>query len=310
MFTRDYLLGSLLAASATAWKTDVHNQIGFMAETFLDPYTRIIIGEILEPQYNGSIGRAAAWADSFAHTAEGRYSYQWHWIDSEDSPPENCALNYTQDCSIGGCVVSAIANQTSILRECISDVKSGLLGGGRNLTCSYALKWVTHYIGDIAQPLHASGLGSGGNRYNVTFGPLKTNLHSVWDGLIIYEDARVLERFSNTSLDPFFGSLVSRIHTDDFFQPTYEWLSCMNTVDPLPCALHWAEESNAWTCSYVYKGLDHTTDLATSGYAEMAFPIVELQVSKAALRLATWLNSLALTVKPRTKANKQDVLEL
>jgi hypothetical protein len=76
---------SLLFTVAQAWNTDVHNQIGFMAETFLTPYTIGILRNILEPKYNGSIGRAAAWADSYAHTDEGRFSYQWHWIDSEDT---------------------------------------------------------------------------------------------------------------------------------------------------------------------------------------------------------------------------------
>lgn len=34
------------------------------------------------------------------------------------------------------------------------------------------------------------------------------------------------------------------------------------------------------------------TDLLASGYAAGAYSIVELQVSKAALRLGTWLNRL------------------
>jgi hypothetical protein len=78
------LLSGLLPLIASAWNTDVHNQIGFMAETFLNPYTIGVLRNILEPQYEGSIGRAAAWADAYAHTAEGRFSYQWHWIDSDD----------------------------------------------------------------------------------------------------------------------------------------------------------------------------------------------------------------------------------
>lgn len=77
-------IAQLLPLIASAWNTDVHNQIGFMAETFLAPYTIGVLRNILEPQYEGSIGRAASWADAYAHTAEGRFSYQWHWIDSDD----------------------------------------------------------------------------------------------------------------------------------------------------------------------------------------------------------------------------------
>ena len=150
-----------------------------MAETFLTPYTASILEQILEPKYNGSIGKAAAWADGYAHTHEGHFSYQWHWIDTHDNPPTLCHLNYTQDCAEGGCVVSAIANQTGILKGCIEDVKSGSLQGGTNLTCSYALKWVSHFLGDIAQPLHASGRAAGGNGFPTIFGNISTELHGV-----------------------------------------------------------------------------------------------------------------------------------
>lgn len=90
-----------------------------------------------------------------------------------------CTVDYEQDCSPGGCIVSAIANQTNILRGCIAQVKSGHLSGGTNLTCSYALKWVSHYFGDITQPLHASGLAAGGNFIRVDFGGKATELHAV-----------------------------------------------------------------------------------------------------------------------------------
>jgi hypothetical protein len=153
----------------------VHNQIGFMAETFLTPHTLSVLNPLLEPKYNSSIGRAAAWADAYAHTAEGRFSYQWHWIDTHDWPPQTCSLNYTADCAPGGCVVSAIANQTGILRECVArgDEARG------NLTCAYALNWIAHFIGDIHQPLHASGRGSGGNFVKVRFGGEEARLHAV-----------------------------------------------------------------------------------------------------------------------------------
>jgi hypothetical protein len=76
-------------------------------------------------------------------------------------------------------VVSAIANQTCILRGCIEQVQSGALSGGSNLTCSYALKWVAHFLGDIHQPLHANGRAVGGNTFKVVFGGAHTQLHAV-----------------------------------------------------------------------------------------------------------------------------------
>ncbi|KAF2839205.1 nuclease PA3 [Patellaria atrata CBS 101060] len=294
MYTRYFVALEVLAfafSPIAAWNTDVHQQIGYMAENFLTSYTSDILGEILESQYNKSIGLAAAWADAYAHTKEGRYSYQWHWIDAHDNPPTYCHVDYKYDCAKGGCIVSAIANQTEILRGCIDNVKNGLLSGGSNMTCSNALKWVTHFVGDIAQPLHSSGLGNGGNLFNVTFGGKRTELHAVWDGEIIYADAGVTV-FPNASIHPFMINLVDRINKDSFSVPTSEWLSCTNPNTPQQCALAWARDSNTWTCRYVYKYAYNNTDLLESGYAKGAYPIVELQISKAALRLGTWLNIL------------------
>lgn len=113
----------------------------------------------------------------------------------------------------------------------------------------------------------------------------------MWDGYIIYSDANVT-KFSNQSISPFFTSLVSRIKADDFFEPTAEWLACSDPSTPVECALSWARDTNTWTCDYVYSQIFNGTNLLTSGYAKGAYPIVEIQVSKAALRLGTWLNKL------------------
>lgn len=212
-------------------------------------------------------------------------------------------------------MVSAIANQTRILRDCIQKVKTGDLVGGEDLQCSYALKWVVHFLGDIAQPLHASGIAAGGNGIEVVFANQTTELHAVsfaillsffrpfclalniyrklqvWDGWIVYADANVTS-FPNTTIQPFFKHLVSRIQKDDFSIPPSEWIACSGPARSLECALSWARDSNALNCDYVYAHAIKDIDLATSGYATSAFPIVELQMSKAILRLATWLNRL------------------
>jgi hypothetical protein len=288
-----------------------------MAETFLTSRASSLLSSLLEPQYNASIGRAAAWADAYAHTPEGRFSYQWHWIDTHDWAPDHCALDYKSDCAKGGCVVSAIANQTGILRECVERVKSGEVEAGGNLMCSYALKWVAHFIGDIHQPLHASGRAAGGNFYKVRFGGHDTELHAVstlfpfifmvfhcgvvanvcmihqvWDGYIPYFAASVSSPFSNSSLAPFFDSLLTRIRDDRFYEPVYMWKQCADPSTPETCAEVWAKESNALTCDYVYNHAQNGTDLGENGYALGAVPIVELRMAKAAVRLGEWLNRL------------------
>ncbi|KAL2368064.1 hypothetical protein RJZ57_007566 [Blastomyces gilchristii] len=60
---------ALLSPSAQAWGTK----------------TNRIIKHIVEPQYDGSIGRAAAWADECGRTDEGKDSPTWHYINPADN---------------------------------------------------------------------------------------------------------------------------------------------------------------------------------------------------------------------------------
>lgn len=88
-------------------------------------------------------------------------------------------------------MVSAIANQTQILRTCIDRVKTGELADGEDVQCSQALKWVVHFLGDIAQPLHASGRKAGGNGIEVVFGNKTTELHAVSLSISVHHPCRL-----------------------------------------------------------------------------------------------------------------------
>jgi hypothetical protein len=74
--------------------------------------------------------------------------------------------------------------------------------------------------------------------------------------------------------------LQSRIHTGtpSFLSAPKQWISCIDPTKIGDCAIKWAEESNAFTCTYVYAH-DLTVDLGGS-YFTGAVPIVETQVAK------------------------------
>ncbi|KAF1914105.1 phospholipase C/P1 nuclease domain-containing protein [Ampelomyces quisqualis] len=173
-----FTLLATAANPASSWGTDVHNQIGHLATALLSPSTTTLLTSLLS---NTTLGAAASWADAYAHTPEGHFSYQWHWIDTHDNPPHTCRLDFEQDCAKGGCVVSAIGNQTRILTACVRSVvkNKGVATRGQPQECEMALKWLLHFLGDIHQPLHASGHAQGGNGVNVTFNGLHTQLHAV-----------------------------------------------------------------------------------------------------------------------------------
>ena len=50
-----------------------------------------------------------------------------------------------------------------------------------------ALAFLVHFVGDLAQPMHAGDRGDlGGNRVAANYGLVggRTNLHSIWDGYL------------------------------------------------------------------------------------------------------------------------------
>lgn len=174
--TAALVAGSCLSGPAAAWFMTIHNQIGYMADQLITPQARYMIQNILEPEYQGSLGRAAAWADTVSRTT-AKYSYGWHWISARDEPPDNCNLHYHRDCQKGGCVVQQIWNQTQILEGCVQRLAYG--NYQPDVDCQQALKWVTHFIGDIAEPMHTSLRAFGGNTFKVMFNGTETNLHQV-----------------------------------------------------------------------------------------------------------------------------------
>ncbi|CAK4034510.1 nuclease PA3 [Lecanosticta acicola] len=286
------ILAACLASSAYAWHLQIHNQIAFMAERLLTPEASSIAARILDPKYCGSIGKAAAWADTVRKVG-APYSYNWHFIDlHENVSTSNCSNRWDGVCDDGDCVVAQIANQTAILTHCVRRLKGGSYQP--DVDCQQALMWVVHFIGDVAQPLHTSGTAQGGNLVKVLFNGTATNLHDVWDRLILYSGTNRTGDFSDKELDPYFAALLQRINHDSLPVARNHWARCDFEISKGDhCPKRWAEDSHALVCNAVYHmPFSNTTDLMNTGYARDAFPTAELQLAKAAWRLAGWLNHL------------------
>jgi hypothetical protein len=178
-------------------------------------------------------------------------------------------------------------------------------------TRNEALKFILHFIGDIHQPLHTEDLARGGNDIPVVFDGHKTqrtNLHSVWDSSIARKliglgfDAHAVEekpaavkwaaelaervKLSSASASGSSGSDLGLSLADE----------CTDLADPNRCGIEWATESNALVCKYVLApGLAWVkeNDLGRDEYYEGAAPVVELQIARAGVRLAAWVNAIA-----------------
>ncbi|KAF2738667.1 hypothetical protein EJ04DRAFT_520320 [Polyplosphaeria fusca] len=272
---------SLLAAipQACAWGTLGHTTVALIAQNFASKDTITFVQNLLNDSSATYMANVATWADSYRSTAEGKFSAPLHYIDANDSPPEICNVDFDRDCPEEGCVVSAIANYTTRVKDAkVSNVEQ-----------QKALKWIIHFLGDIHQPLHDEALEVGGNTINVTFSNTKTNLHHIWDSNM---PEKLVGGYAISDAEKWSKTLIADITNGTYANETSSWLEGMNIEDAQSSAMVWATDSNAFVCSTVVPdGVDGVEGKELEGaYYDTAIPVIEMQIAKAGYRLAAWLN--------------------
>ncbi|KAG8921478.1 hypothetical protein FRC01_000229 [Tulasnella sp. 417] len=285
MLVASTLLTALgFASSVQAWgqlghKTVANVALQFLSQEALAEVQGVLARDGHKKSANPSIVDVATWADDWAHKRGGAFSKAFHYIDAEDDPPFNCNVDLERDCrGDGGCAVKAIANYTE-----------QLIAPSRNVNdTADALKFLVHFIGDITQPLHTENLARGGNDIGVRWKGNRKKLHGVWDTDIITELAG---SDSPANRDAWTETIVEEINNGSYKDLVPEWLSCTDVNDALNCALQWAIDSNSFICSYVLQ-TDPAGKELSGTYYRGAAPIVQQQIAKGGVRLATWLNQL------------------
>lgn len=259
--------------AATAWGGLGHRTVAYLASMYFTTESNHFTNTLLN---NQDISTAALFADKVRHMPQFAYSANWHFIDAHDHPPQQCGINMTRDCiaADGGCVVSAIANQTSrVADQTLSRVDRG-----------QSLRFMLHFFGDIHQPLHTEAEGRGGNDIFVTFDGKRVNLHSLWDALIPNKHAG-----ADAGVDEIDAAWnwASRL----FQELGHGGLEAECLDDAVDCALEWAGEANAHVCDYVMKDGFRSGDL-NGTYYDGAVPIIDELIGKAGRRLAAWVNHI------------------
>ncbi|KAG9027182.1 hypothetical protein FRB95_008018 [Tulasnella sp. JGI-2019a] len=160
----------LWGVSVNAWGPLGHSTVAAVALQYLKPETLERTRTILchEGLAEETLVTVANWADSYKRTREGSYSYDHHFIDAEDEPlAGNCHVDMERDCSPKGCIVTAIANYTRRASDETLNIAQN----------AEALRFLTHFFGDLHQPLHAEGIKKAGNHIPVLFNGKQSNLH-------------------------------------------------------------------------------------------------------------------------------------
>lgn len=244
-----------LAPGALAWSGKGHRAIAELAEQQLSADTRHTVSGLLADEPSAALASIASWADEVRDQQAWRHTGRWHFINF---PRGECRYVAERDCPEGRCIVAALEAQRAILRDRAAE-------RARRVE---ALKFVVHFVGDIHQPLHAGyGFDRGGNDTQIRFNRMGSNLHALWDGLLI------------DSLELEFPALLQRL-----------------AEQPLPAAgavgagsaARWAEQSCALIESSRIYPEKRFIDRA---YVERTRPAAEAQLRLAAARLAAVLEA-------------------
>ncbi|GER27183.1 endonuclease [Striga asiatica] len=262
------------------WGKEGHYAICKIAENYLTEEASAAVKALLPDIAEGDLANVCSWADQI------KFHYRWssplHYVDTPDF---RCNYQYCRDCHDSQkredrCVTGAIHNYTLQLMPEQDD--TNLSAAKYNLT--EALMFLSHFIGDIHQPLHVGFIGDeGGNTITIRWFKRKTNLHHVWDTMII-ESA--LKTFYNRDLATMIQSIQNNI-TKDAFVDTYSKENCNGTVCPDP----YASESVSLACRFAYRNATPGSTLEDD-YFLSRLPVVEKRLAQGAVRLAALLNKI------------------
>jgi hypothetical protein len=245
-----------VASPAAAWSAKGHRIIAELAERELSPQTLAAIRTLLADEPTPTLAGVATWADEVRDQEAWRHTARWHFVNF---PRGDCRYRAARDCADGRCIVAAIESQRAVLADRRAPAAQRV----------QALKFVVHMVGDIHQPLHAGyGDDRGGNDTQIRFDRQGSNLHALWDGLLLdtrrldwQEHARVI---AATGPLPAAGSMRG------------------------PVAQGWAEEScTVLDSARVYPG-ERRIDRS---YVERSLPVAEARMKLAAARLAATLEA-------------------
>ncbi|KAJ6507341.1 phospholipase C/P1 nuclease domain-containing protein [Mycena vitilis] len=286
---RKTLVATILAGCATnvlAWGAAGHEIIATIAQIHLHPSVFPTMCAVLNFTSTSKCHLApiAAWADSARPKMP--WSAPLHYIGAvDDYPSQTCAFPGPRGWAGAdeANVLGAIRNVTDILMDWTEGNNAGVGSDYQDaVAANEALKFLVHFLGDMHNPLHLTSRDRGGNSVPVFFGGRKTNLHALWDGLLIAKalrsvpsrynrplpNARIEAALRGTIYDSYGRMIMWEGVLGAWQHQLPDWLACpipldrprrqthgltaMATDDALICPHHWAAPIHELNCELVW----------------------------------------------------------
>lgn len=263
---------ALLLVQTDAWGKEGHQIVADIAYNQLNSNAQQAVNYYL----NGlTLAAAAPFPDEYDHTSNGRWSGPLHYVNL----PRNAVEYKSAYCPFPpGCVVTAIQNYT---KQLLTEGTSGNVCTFNYGDMPCPLVFITHFVGDVHQPLHVGyGDDEGGNTVKIDFMGKKGNLHQVWDEFII-------QKFDSDWQD-FSSQLQSYMQSNPAIVAQYAAIT-----DPAK----WANESFQLVRTDVYNynpssvEAPEVVDLGQS-YYDHNLPIIKQRLIAAGVRLGALINNI------------------
>jgi hypothetical protein len=323
----------LLPEGVAAWGKMGHELVGNLAWDLLPAAVQVPLADLLNvtaPKDDhhdlalSPLGAVADWADVVRHTHAYSWSAPLHYIDVRDAllpaacatHPDTtpvCAFTWTRDCPDQFCVAGAIQNYTE---RWSGRTTRGVPSPSR----AEALKFLTHFVGDLHQPLHVSRTtDKGGNNIavhvNFTIPTSATsflrgssppvhnhndvplhhglNLHAVWDDTLLETYCHEKCRGNWTCVQEHLQEYLAAARRLGLYDV---WTRCGDGARHV-CVDEWAQESWLLAQTMAYRNARDeeivTGATLSRAYYDTRIPVVLEQLCKAAARLAFTLQSHA-----------------
>ncbi|XP_047166139.1 endonuclease 4-like isoform X2 [Vigna umbellata] len=232
------------------WGKEGHYVICKIAQGYLSEGALFSVKQLLPDSAEGDLAAVCSWADEVRFNYHYRWSSALHYVDTPDF---KCNYEYCRDCHDSSkhkhrCVTGGIYNYTMQL-------KSADAGSELNYNLTEALLFLSHFVGDVHQPLHVGFIGDlGGNSITVRWYRRKTNLHH-----------------------------------DNWSYDVSNWEHCAHNYTA--CPDRYASESISLACKFAYKNATPGSTLEDE-YFLSRLPIVEKRLAQGGVRLAAVLNNI------------------
>jgi|SRR5208283_4394310 len=299
------------AQSARAWGCKGHQTIALIAEKHMTPEARELVEKLLsenpiDPQLKRYCGLYAGdlLADGSTWPDDARKQLKngaWHYIDIPRGAPRKPLEEY---CGEEGCVTRAIAEQWAIFKD----------KNAAPAKRAEALRYVTHFVGDLHMPLHATTDNDlGGNCVPVNYfwrsahlnsNNYVPNLHSLWDSTIVEHDmagaepaeyAAFLEETFRPNVDKW---TQAGIEVEEWAWESHDLAETV-TYGQLSPKIPVEKPAPAHACTDADNVGNRMMELhasAGAAYQTAAAGVVEERLEQAGVRLAMMLNEAAKPV--------------